>query len=185
MQYQSIYFSWESVQFIDANHGWVVGRSTSRDNSPIFTTTDGGEHWTLQESKTSQSLHTVCFVDAKTGWVVGGSGIILKTSMGGATSVKELNHANSTIPDRMTLSQNYPNPFNPSTTIRFGLAQQGFVTLSIFDLLGREIETLVSGVRSTGEYEVTWTAKDLPSGIYLVRLEAGASVQTKKLILQK
>ena len=83
------------------------------------------------------------------------------------------------------LSQNYPNPFNPSTTIQFQLPKSSFVTLKIFSVLGKEIETLFEGRKTMGEYQVTWTAKGLPSGIYLVYLRADDFVGTKKVILQK
>ena len=169
-----------SVRFVDENSGWAVGTK-----GVILHTTNSGENWNLQASGTNKTLYSVFFVDDRTGWIVGSEGVILKTTSGGVTSVEDNSNKNSAIPDRLTLSQNYPNPFNPSTTIRFGLSQQGFVTLRIFDLMGREIETLVSGMRSAGEHEVNWIATDLPSGIYLVRLEAGKSVQTKKLVFQK
>ena len=96
-------------------------------------------------------------------------------------------------PTQFTLYQNYPNPFNPITTIRFDLPKSSFVTLRIFDLLGREITTLVNEKRPAGTYTVEWNGKELPSGIYLYRLKAGdpstssgqGFTETKKLILQK
>ncbi|MCJ7813730.1 T9SS type A sorting domain-containing protein [bacterium] len=84
-----------------------------------------------------------------------------------------------------SLSQNYPNPFNPSTTIRFNLPKSSFVTLTVYDILGKEIETIVHGQYPAGEFRAEWTAKDLSSGIYFYRLQAGRFVQTKKFILQK
>lgn len=83
------------------------------------------------------------------------------------------------------IMQNHPNTFNESTLIGFRLSRPNFVVLRVYNLLGKEIETLVEGQRSEGEYKLTWNAKDLPSGIYLFRLEAGGYVNTKKLILQR
>ena len=83
------------------------------------------------------------------------------------------------------LYQNYPNPFNASTQIRFNLQKSGPVTLKVYNLLGMEIETLLSGLKTAGVYIVTWNADGLPSGLYLVRLKAGEFIQTKKLLLQK
>ncbi|MFC1502125.1 CotH kinase family protein [bacterium] len=83
------------------------------------------------------------------------------------------------------LYQNYPNPFNASTQIQFDLKKSGPVTLKVYNLLGMEIETLLSGLKTAGEYIVTWNANGLPSGLYLVRLKAGEFIQTKKLLLQK
>ena len=83
------------------------------------------------------------------------------------------------------LYQMYPNPFNPSTTIRFSLLKSCFITLKIYNLLGKEIETLMNGQRGAGEYKVEWAAEGLPSGIYLYRLEVGEFVERRKLILQR
>jgi len=83
------------------------------------------------------------------------------------------------------LAQNYPNPFNLWTYISYSLPKTCFVTLKIYNLLGREINILVSEQKRAGQYKVGWNAGDLPSGIYLYRLEAGGFVETKKLILQK
>ena len=81
------------------------------------------------------------------------------------------------------LEQNYPNPFNPSSIIRFSLPRYQYVTLKVFDVLGREMATLVDGELSPGEHSVVFNAKDLPSGVYFYRLQAGSFAQTKKLIL--
>ena len=83
------------------------------------------------------------------------------------------------------LSQNYPNPFNSSTTIRFRLPKSSFVTLKIYDCLGKEIGTILNGWRKVGVYEINWSAKGLPSGIYFCRFQDDQFVKTRKLILQK
>ncbi|MBN2602684.1 MAG: T9SS type A sorting domain-containing protein, partial [Candidatus Thermoplasmatota archaeon] len=83
------------------------------------------------------------------------------------------------------LSHNYPNPFNPTTTIRFFIPIDTYVRLTVYDVLGKEIETLVSRRCIAGENKVKWNADRLPSGIYFYRLEAGELKATKKMILQK
>ncbi|UCE06347.1 MAG: T9SS type A sorting domain-containing protein [bacterium] len=83
------------------------------------------------------------------------------------------------------LSQNYPNPFNPTTTISFFIPNDTFVTLRVYDVLGKEIETLVSRQCQAGENKVKWNANGLPSGIYFYRFEAREFKVTKKMILQK
>ena len=88
-------------------------------------------------------------------------------------------------PGAFGLIQNYPNPFNPTTTIRFRLERGGFVTLTIYDLLGKEIETLISEQRPAGEYAVRWNAEGLSSGVYVCRLAVGGFVETRKLVLQR
>lgn len=84
-----------------------------------------------------------------------------------------------------TLMQNYPNPFNSSTIIRYAFPVEGHVTLRVFDVLGREVATLVNEVKSPGTYEVVWDATGMPSGVYYYRLKVGGSVHTKRMILLK
>ena len=83
------------------------------------------------------------------------------------------------------LYQNYPNPFNPITLISFTLPSASVVSLNIFDILGREVATVVSEKLSAGSYSRQWNAANMPSGIYFSRLQAGSLTQTKKLILMK
>ena len=89
------------------------------------------------------------------------------------------------LPKSYALSQNYPNPFNPSTTIAFALPSHSFVTLKIYDMLGREVAVLASEELAAGNYTRQWNAASLSSGIYFYRLEAGSFAKTKKLILLK
>jgi hypothetical protein len=89
------------------------------------------------------------------------------------------------MPTDYALYQNHPNPFNSSTTIHYAIPTTSYITLKIFNLLGKEIATLVNGKQSAGKYEVQWNSVDLPSGVYVYRLEAGDFVATKKLILMK
>ena len=90
----------------------------------------------------------------------------------------------SEIPQRFLLSQNYPNPFNPSTNIKFELPISSEVRLTVFNIRGQRIATLVEGFRAAGSYVVTWDASnDVTSGIYFYRFEAGGTVETKKMML--
>jgi uncharacterized protein (DUF2141 family) len=92
------------------------------------------------------------------------------------------------VPNEFSLFQNYPNPFNPSTVIQFDLpdrGQQHAVSLQIFDLLGREVATLLNEKMQAGPHQVTWNASNMPSGVYLYRLQAGTFTETKKLTLLK
>jgi hypothetical protein len=83
------------------------------------------------------------------------------------------------------LSQNYPNPFNPSTRIKYSLAKGENVTLKIYDMLGREIETLVNRYEDPGNYEVEFAPKNLSDGVYIYRLQAGDNYLLKKMIYLK
>ena len=81
------------------------------------------------------------------------------------------------------LEQNYPNPFNPVTNLEFWISDLGFVSLKVFDVLGKEVKTLISEIKPTGFYEVEFDGSDLASGIYFYKLEAGNFFQTKRMIL--
>ena len=83
------------------------------------------------------------------------------------------------------LEQNYPNPFNPVTNLEFGISDLGFVSLKVYDALGKEVRTLVNESRPAGYYEVEFDGSDLPSGLYFYKLEAGDFVETKRMILLK
>jgi hypothetical protein len=81
------------------------------------------------------------------------------------------------------LNQNYPNPFNPSTTIDYSISTSRKVSLKVFDMLGREVDTVVEGLMPVGDHRATWNAGGQPSGVYILRLEAGDVVQTRKLVV--
>lgn len=86
-------------------------------------------------------------------------------------------------PAGYSLSQNYPNPFNPVTHLQFTIANSQFVTLTVFDVLGRTVATPVRELKQPGTYHVDWDASGLPTGVYVYRLQAGAFIQTKKLVI--
>ncbi len=88
-------------------------------------------------------------------------------------------------PRRFTLWQNYPNPFNPTTTIRFSIGHRTHVRLTVFDLMGRRIATLVDGILNAGDHTITFNAAPLPSGIYIYRLQAGDYAGERKMVLLK
>jgi hypothetical protein len=87
--------------------------------------------------------------------------------------------------DGFALSQNYPNPFNPTTTINYTIPEAAFVTLKVYDLLGREVATLVNGVQSAGDQQVTFNASNLTSGVYMYVMESNGYRFTNKMMLMK
>ena len=96
----------------------------------------------------------------------------------------------SDLPTSFELAENYPNPFNPSTQIPFTLNKGGIVTLKVFDIAGREVATLFHGEKSAGAHHVTWNGKDgfgnqMPTGMYIYRIESNGLVQSKKMQLLK
>jgi hypothetical protein len=93
--------------------------------------------------------------------------------------------SNQHLPKSYIILNNYPNPFNPNTKIRYTVPQYSKVVIKVFDVLGREIETLVNDEKPMGTYELTWIAENLPSGVYFYQLQAGSFVETKKMVLMK
>ncbi len=91
----------------------------------------------------------------------------------------------TSIPSAFTLSQNYPNPFNPSTKISYGIPVSDIVTLKIYDVLGKEVMTLVNQKQEAGTYQVEFNAAGLPSGMYVYRIKSGSFVETKRMMLLK
>jgi len=94
------------------------------------------------------------------------------------------------VPSEYSLSQNYPNPFNPSTTIKFALPQEGPVSLKVYNMLGQEVKTLVSGVKNAGTYNLTWNGTDdagnkVSSGVYIFRIKANDFIMSKKMVMLK
>ena len=94
-------------------------------------------------------------------------------------------NTHSSIPQTYSLSQNYPNPFNPVTKINFSIPRQGFVTLKVYDMLGREVKTLVSEIKTEGYYSVDFNASEFASGVYFYRLESESFRGVKRMMLIK
>lgn len=113
------------------------------------------------------------------------SGFLVDTLFAGTVVFLESGNA---LPSSFELHQNYPNPFNPVTTIQVDIPKHTYVTLVVYDLLGRQVASLVNEIKDAGRYKVRWTAKNnddysVSSGVYFYRLRADEYIQTKKLIL--
>lgn len=164
------------VRFQNATHGWIVG-----EGGAVFETTDGGKTWNPVDVENSSDLKSVAQASDGAPWIVGYKSTVLTRPLN--TSVKMDNlYAR---PRVFQLHQNYPNPFNPVTTISFELARKSRVKLSVFDLNGGKIQTLINGTESAGTHFVRWNAANLPSGVYFYRLQTGHFSAMKKLLLLK
>lgn len=120
------------------------------------------------------------FADANTngwGWTI--DNLVIQE---GVVGIAENNDA---LPANFSMEQNYPNPFNPSTTIKFAIPSDNKVILKIYDILGREITTLINKQFKAGYHSVVWNAANLASGVYIYRLEAGNFINIKKMLLLK
>jgi predicted GH43/DUF377 family glycosyl hydrolase len=109
---------------------------------------------------------------------------IKKIVLKGQSSITDAGEISGT-PLKFKLSQNYPNPFNPSTKINFAIPQTSFVNLTVYNVLGEEVATLVNETKAPGNYEVNFNAVNLTSGIYFYKLQTGSFNETKKMILIK
>ncbi|MFA7359959.1 MAG: YCF48-related protein [Candidatus Kapaibacterium sp.] len=148
-------------KIIDANQ-WVVDKT-------ILT------NWGLTEN-----LWNVNFVSTNVAYLSGYYGTIYKVDVLTGTGT-----GNEQVVSDYSLNQNYPNPFNPVTTIDFSIPKQEFVTMTVYDLLGKEIKNLVSSNLQAGKYTVNFAATNLPSGIYFYKLTAGSYSSVKKMTLIK
>jgi photosystem II stability/assembly factor-like uncharacterized protein len=184
------------VYFYNESLGFILC-----DNE-VYKTTTGGENW-FKIKTCSYNQHTsVYFPDSLNGYIVGSNLTIIKTTNGGGGPIG-IEPISGKTPEAFVLHQNYPNPFNPMTKIRFDIppsrgvrgvtplsAVGGFgeglgVRLIIYDVLGREIATLVNGQLKPGVYEVEWSAANYPSGVYFYQLRTEEYSETRKMVLIK
>jgi hypothetical protein len=106
-------------------------------------------------------------------------------ALGMDTTLVSVERQINSIPENFKLEQNYPNPFNPSTTIRYSLPVSGEIELIVYDALGNQLETLVSGDHEAGVYEVDFDATGLSSGVYFYQIKSASFNETRKLVLMK
>jgi photosystem II stability/assembly factor-like uncharacterized protein len=183
--------TWQNVGF--SAFGAFYGISTPSSNviyscgsaGIIYKSTDGGNNWFKSNSNTSADLYSIKFSNESEGYAVGEAGIILHTINGGLNTITDIMPV---LPECYSLEQNYPNPFNPVTTIKYSIPvvlSPQHVTLIVYDVLGKEIITLVNEEKQQGFYEVKFDGTGLSSGVYFYRLKAGNFTQTKKLVLLK
>ena len=166
-----------NVDYANSKNITVVGSGGN-----IYHSTDDGQTWNSQSNGVTNSLYNVAFYNDEIGSIVGINGIILHTSSGG---IAFINDKNTSHPNDFILKQNYPNPFNPITTIEYSIPKQSNVTIKVYDILGREVATLVNEEKPVGNYKVKFDGSGLSSGIYFYRMVAGGYSETKKLVFLK
>ena len=178
----------QAVAFSSVNTGWAGG-----SYGYLYKTTNGGYNWYRQNTGINQAFwgSIYCFNDSVV-WGVGGAGKIMHTTNGGEWLVGVSNNENEVLKG-FALYQNYPNPFNPTTIIKFQVVN-GFpiktlgndkVVLKVFDVLGREVQTLVNKSLKPGTYEVTFDGSYLNTGVYFYKLITEGYTNTKRMILIK
>jgi hypothetical protein len=148
----------------------------------VFASTDNGRSWSRADTGLT-TIRVICLAIYGSNIFAGSyDGGVWKRPLSEMVFVKQ--HINN-LPAEFKLEQNYPNPFNPATTISFSLPARLFVTLNIFDLLGKEVAKIASEEMSAGTYKRQWNAANMASGIYFYRLQGGPFTETKKLLLLK
>ena len=166
--------SFREIYMLNTKVGWLVGAY----DFPAFVakTTNGGITW---ENQTPQGVNTgfesISMIDSSHGFLVGEG--FYETFDGGLTNI---DGRNISLIINYNLSQNYPNPFNPTTTIQYSIPKELYVIIQVYDILGKEIATLVNERKLTGNYSIDLKLRNLPSGIYFYRMRAGEFSETKK-----
>lgn len=161
---------------LGTNYIWqCTGATTS---GIIYRSTNSGVAFVSQSTQTA-SCYCISMANINCGWVGLSNGQIRKytDNVGIGEPI--------TTPTRFELKQNYPNPFNPQTNIDFTLAQTGYVTLKIYNLMGQEVMTLIDGVETAGEHNVMFDASGLSSGTYFYAMKSGDFTETKSMVLVK
>lgn len=172
---QYTYTQINDIHFIDINWGWAA-HGTPMSGAILFTT-NSGVNWVIDDN-TNTWFDCLWTVNDATAYCGAGGGKIWYTGI--PSSVKKIN---ADLPEKFSLSQNYPNPFNQSTIFNVQCSISGNVCLIIYDINGREIETLINGNLQAGTYHVKWDAKDVSSGVYYYKLSAGNYSEVRKMIL--
>ena len=155
----------------------------------VYLSTNNGTNWTSVNTGAMDfdygsvsTVQSLAVIGSELFAATRGAGVWRRPLTEMITDVEELEY---NLPEKYLLEQNYPNPFNPSTTIKYSIPNASKVIIKIFDVLGNEIETLVSEEKPVSTFELNWNATNLPSGVYFYQLKAGDFIQTKKMILLK
>ena len=150
--------------------------------SGAFLSTNNGINWINKNQGFNLNMGVASILFANNYLFAGTNQSVWRRSYTEAIGIKQISEQ---VPSKYSLEQNYPNPFNPSTNIRYELPKNSFVKIVVFDMLGREIETLVNEKQSAGTYEVTWDATKYPSSVYFYRLTTDGFSETKKMLMIK
>ena len=160
-----------------------AGVSNFPTSGGVFLSTNNGTSWNSVSTGLPTDARVEALAATSTYLIAGNSNFLAgvwRRPLSEMTSVERLS---TDLPTHFSLDQNYPNPFNPATTISFGVPSKSFVSLKVFDALGREVSSLVEEELTAGTYSQKWNAEGVASGVYFYRLQAGSFVETKKLLL--
>lgn len=159
------------------------GQIYAGTDAGVFRSTDGGTTWAAINAGLTPNSRVTALRTTPDGYLI--AGIEGRGLFRVAAGITTDNEDTSGLPSVLSLHAAYPNPFASSTTLTFDLPAPARVTLTVFDVLGREAAVVLDEQRAAGTHNVTWTPTGLPSGIYIARLETGGGVQTRRLILTR
>ncbi len=166
------------ISFRTSNEGWValgIGQS-------FYYTLDGGKRWAVSMTPNGEAILDLKFSTKRHGVAVGQHASILRYN----SDLVGIENFITSLPASLELKQNYPNPFNPETVISFSLDRPQNVSLKIYDMLGKEVKTLIDGMIIPGIHNVKFDASNISAGVYFYTLKTGNDFsQTKKMILVK
>ena len=169
--------------------GYSSGMSTGFDFATLKYDAVGDQQWEIRYtnlgSAGSSDVPNGLAVDSVANVYVAGMSALDYATVKYTQSTTSVETGGNGVPDGFSLFQNYPNPFNPTTTIQFEVGHLSLVILKVYDLLGREVATLVNESKESGRHVVPFDASGLASGVYVYKLEAGGFVEAKRLVLLK
>ena len=179
------------VDFVNREEGWIVGLVPpwKEKKGIILHTRDGGRHWTeemVEGGLETPGLVAVQFLDEDTGWCVGADGTVLRYVSDRPTSIDGTKHGEA--PSTYVLWSNHPNPFNPETTIDYQVPKTSRVRISVHNVLGQKVRTLVDEEKEAGYHSAVWDGRNgwggkAASGVYLCRMETAGYSAVRKLLL--
>jgi hypothetical protein len=178
-----------NIDYSDIQEGWPGTGNIDLD--PLFRDPDNSD-FHLMSIACGDSVDSPC-IDAgdpyildsllDCSWGLGGLRSDMGAYGGGDSVIVDIFNNNSYLPKEFILLQNYPNPFNSGTTIKFSIVNAMEVRLAVYDLLGREVQTLIDEYKQAGIYTAFFDATDLSSGVYFCRLQVGEAVETRPMVL--
>jgi photosystem II stability/assembly factor-like uncharacterized protein len=160
------------VHFYNDNFGYIAGAS-----GRILKTRNGGATWIAEETNTENDLHSVFIYDTNTIYVAGKGSTILKSTAGGFTRINE------TELNKKSILSVFPNPLNNSSSVTFEIQTGGMVEISLYDLSGKKVKSLLHGVMAEGKHQVRLYKENIPPGIYFLRMVSGEEAGVIKLIM--
>jgi hypothetical protein len=173
----------DGSMFTRHENNLLIFNTNYNTNVPVFAVCDSGSFWKCSVSDdgttvigTGKAMHS---------WELGRGKIFYNIFIDTSAMPMGISSTQNKIPEEFTLYQNFPNPFNPVTVINYELPAVSYVTLKIYDMLGKEVTALVNEKQSAGSYSVKWDGSNYPSGVYFYKLTAEDYTNTKKMILIK